>query len=146
MDVSQAFDKFNRKGLLTKTLFKPYLKNRLFRVKYEDEYSQLREIQAEVPQGSIMGPLLYVLYTSDKPEVAGMAMTILADDTAIFSVARTENEAKCNLQNALTSVLEWTRKLCQNMLTLLINQLCCTNTVCKYGKISWYDSGCEISL
>ena len=40
-------------------------------------------------------------------------MATFADDTAIFSVARTENKAKHNLQNALTSVsLEWTRKWC----------------------------------
>ena len=59
-----------------------------------------------------MGPLLYVLYTSDIPEITGTTMTIFADDTTILSVARTENEAKYNLQNALTSVLEQTRKLC----------------------------------
>ena len=55
LDVSQAFDKESHMGLLTKlntqlpraycTSFKSYLKNRLFRVKYEDEYFQLRKIQ-----------------------------------------------------------------------------------------------------
>ena len=39
-------------------------------------------------------------------------MATVADDAAILSVARTENEAKHKLQNALISVLEWTRKWC----------------------------------
>ena len=104
LDVSQAFDK----GLLSKlctqlqraycTLFKSYLSNRLFHFKYEKEYSKLIEIQAGIPKGSILGPLLYVFYTNDT----------FADDTAILSVATTENEAKYKLKNALTSVLEHT--------------------------------------
>ena len=81
-------------------------------MKYEDEYSQLRETQAGDPQGSIRGSLLYVLYISDIPKVAGTTMATFADDTAIFSVVRTENEAKHKLQNALTSALECSRKWC----------------------------------
>ena len=46
------------------------------------------------------------------PEVAGTTMATSADDTAILSVAGTENEVKHKLQNALTSVFEWTKKWC----------------------------------
>ena len=71
LDFSQEFDKVSYTGLLTKlsiqllkascTLFQSCLKNRLLRVKNEDEYFQLREIQ-EVSQLSILGKHLYVLY------------------------------------------------------------------------------------
>ena len=54
----------------------------------------------------------FIVYTSDIPEVAGTSMATFNDDTAVFTVASTENEAKHRLQNALTSVLEWTRKWC----------------------------------
>lgn len=120
LDVSQAFDKVCHTGLLTKLttqlprvyciLIKSYLENRLFRVKYEDEYSQLKQIKAGVPQGSILGPLLYLLYTSDIPELANTTMATFADDTAILSVASTEHESKQRLQQALNLVLEWTKK------------------------------------
>ena len=54
---------------------------------------------------------MYVLHTSDIP-VAETTMATFARDTVILSVARTENEAKHRLKNALTSVLEWIRKWC----------------------------------
>ena len=53
-----------------------------------------KNTKAIVPQGSILGPLLYVLYTSDIREVAETTMAIFADDTTILSIGRTENEAK----------------------------------------------------
>ena len=65
----------------------------LFRVKYE-KYCKLKEIQTGFPQGSILGPLLYVLQASDIPEFARTIMATSADDTVIFSIARSENEAK----------------------------------------------------
>lgn len=37
----------------------------MFRIKHEDEYSELKEIEAVVPQGSDLGPVLYMLYTCD---------------------------------------------------------------------------------
>lgn len=120
LDVSQAFDKVCHFGLLTKLatqlpkayceLIKSYLEDRLFRIKQEDAYSQLRNIQAGVPQGSILGPLLYLLYTSDVPESDNTIMATFADDTAILSVSETEEVAKRNLQKALNTVVEWTRK------------------------------------
>jgi hypothetical protein len=74
LDISQAFDKVWHKGLLYKLwlsfplnhfiLLKSYLTNRHFRVKVDNELSDILPIHAGVPQGSVLGPLLY---TSDLP-------------------------------------------------------------------------------
>lgn len=77
LDIAQAFDKVWHCGLEYKLerdlpkhhcqLLKSYISNRYFRVKYEDSYSELKEISAGIPQGSVLGPVLYLLYMSNIP-------------------------------------------------------------------------------
>lgn len=78
--------------------------------KQESEYSELGNITAGVYQGNILRSLLYVMYTSDIPEFSSTTMATFADNSAILSVARKENEAKTRLQHTQKSVIEWTRK------------------------------------
>jgi hypothetical protein len=58
----------------------------VFRVKQGDAYSELKEIKAGVPQGSVLGPILYVLYTSDLPDLGNSTVATSADNTAILAV------------------------------------------------------------
>ena len=79
LDVAQAFDKVWHKGLNYKLrtilpkqyaeILESYLAERFFRVKQGDSYSELMEIKAGVPQGSVLGPVLHLLYTSDLPNL-----------------------------------------------------------------------------
>ena len=46
-------------------ILESHLAGRFFRIKQGDAYSELKEIQAGVPQGSVLVPVLYLLYTSD---------------------------------------------------------------------------------
>jgi hypothetical protein len=74
-DAKQAFDKVCHNGLMTKLhmllpklygqILQFYISGRLFRIKQGSEYSRLKEIKAGVPQGSVLGSLLCLLYTYD---------------------------------------------------------------------------------
>lgn len=120
LDVAQAFDKVWHEGLIFKLrkllptyyvdVLSSYLSDRLFRIKQEEEYSTFREIKAGVPQGSILGPILYLLYTSDLPHLQDTTVATFADDTAIMAVGRNIDEATRKLQIASDAILEWTKK------------------------------------
>jgi retron-type reverse transcriptase len=92
MHISQAFDKVWHKGLLYKIrrslllnyflILKTYLSNRHFIVKVNIELTDLTPVNVGVPQGSDLGPLLYLLYTADLPTSPDFITAKFADDTA----------------------------------------------------------------
>jgi hypothetical protein len=95
LDISQAFDKVWHAGLVHKLrqalplnyflLLKSYLHNRHFRVKVGNDYSELKYIHAGVAQGSVLGPLLYLLYMADLPMSPRTFIATFADDTSILT-------------------------------------------------------------
>lgn len=120
LDVSQAFDKVWHEGLICKIkehlpgnmceLLQSYLAQRKFRVAFEDARSSFYNIQAGVPQGSVLGPTLYLLYTADIPRTPKTTLAVFADDTAILAVSDTQEEATRQLQEAVDKIMAWTRK------------------------------------
>lgn len=66
-------------------LLKSYLTGTFFRVNYQYEYSLLHSIRAGVPQGNLLGPVLYQSSTADLPMTAHTIVTTYAVDTAILS-------------------------------------------------------------
>ena len=64
-----------------------------FRVNQEKAYLELKEIKAGVPQGSVLGPSPYPLYTCDIPTIEIGTIATLADDTAILAVEETIEDA-----------------------------------------------------
>lgn len=120
LDVAQAFDKVWHEGLvhkLKKFLPKPYsdilesyISNRTFRIRQEEAYSELKQIKAGVPQGSVLGPVLYLLYTCDIPKLEDNIIATFADDTAIMAVGSTHEEAAVKVQKAMNKVYNWTTK------------------------------------
>lgn len=120
IDISQAFDKvwhdgliFKISGLLpenTHKLLQSYLSNRTFKVRSKDEFSSSRKISAGVPQGSILGPLLYIIYTADMPTNPNTHTSTFADDTAFVSINQNPNIASEHLQCHIYELENWLNK------------------------------------
>ena len=87
-----------------------YISERLFRLKQEDEYSDLKEIQAGVPQGCVLGPIVFLVYTSDLPVVENTVAAAFADDTALLTVDQDQEDSVGRLQLASNAVVDWTRQ------------------------------------
>jgi hypothetical protein len=67
----------------------------------ENEKSDLQPIKAGVPQGSVLGPTLYTLFTSDLPTSSNITTGALAYDTAILSVSKYPERAASDFQHHL---------------------------------------------
>jgi len=117
LDISQAFDKVWHERLLYKlSIFLPdnmyrilqsYLTNRYFRTKYKEAYLSIRQILAGVPQGSVLGPFLYLIYTADLPTLANSTTANFADDTANLTVHEDPTMAAHRLQMHLNKIQSW---------------------------------------
>lgn len=119
LDVAQAFDRVWHEGLYHKLqvllprqhsqLLVSYLSERHFRIKHEQAYSDLKEIKAGVPQGSVLGPILYLLYTSDIPVLEHETIATFADDTAVIAVGKNHEDAAEKLQASIDKINTWTK-------------------------------------
>lgn len=120
LDVKQAFDRVWHQGLLFKLktvlpapiylLIKSYLDKRSFYVRVGDENSVIRFIYAGVPQGSVLGPILYTIYTADMPTYEKTTIATYADDTAIIASDESPITASFYVQNELNLLQEWYEK------------------------------------
>lgn len=121
LDVEKAFDRVWHDGLLHKLaevqlpdcyvhLIASFLRCRSFCVRVDNHLSQERPVTAGVPQGSVLGPLLYSVYANDIPREPGVELSIFADDTAAYAVDRTPSFAARRLQRQLDKYAEWAAK------------------------------------
>ena len=117
LDVSQAFDKVWLDGLMfkiktslpesTHKLLKSYLYDRKFAVRCNTATSTVHTIEAGVPQGSVLGPTLYLIYTADIPTNSRLTVSTFADDTAILSRSRSPIQATAQLALYLIDIEKW---------------------------------------
>lgn len=122
LDISQAFDKVWHSGLQVKLkkllphpnyeFLKSYLTDRHFIVKQGTEYTDLYPIHSGVPQGSVLGPILYLLYTADLPTTRTTTVATYADDTAILASHTDPISASRNLQTNLNKIQQWLKTWC----------------------------------
>ena len=108
LDFSKAFDTVNHHMMLEKleyygirwsalAWFESYLANRQQYVTYNEVKSSCKTIKCDVPQGSILGPLLFLLYINDLANICKHTLPVLfADDTNLFNSGKdlTELHAK----------------------------------------------------
>ena len=117
MDIEKAFDKINRESLLHTIrqqfpekiyqIIKSYLSNRTFTVNIKDAYSEVKPIKAGDPQGSVLGPIFYTLYTANIPTTPNSKVFTFADDTAIIVRHTNPETAVTLLQEHTTKIEKW---------------------------------------
>jgi len=85
-----------------------FLSNRFQYVKVDKCYSSIFPFISGVPQGSVLGPLLFILYVNDICTLspAGVTIKLFADDTKLYTVFSDIISARC-LQNCLTAIFDW---------------------------------------
>ena len=93
IDLQKAFDTINHEILLKKLeaigfpdkcirWFRPYLYERIFFTEIENRLSDFRKVSCDVPQGSILGPLLFLIYVNERPQAVKSNLFLYADDTS----------------------------------------------------------------
>ena len=81
-----------------------FLSSRRQQVKVGGSLSQWAHVKSGVPQGSVLGPILFVLFINDMPNVITNTCRIFADDTKIFS-----NALNPSLQDDIGSLALWSK-------------------------------------
>jgi hypothetical protein len=84
-----------------------FLTDRKLKVLVEGEFSTPRKIEAWVPQGSVLAPILYSLYVKDTSAAAGTHLPLFVDDTCIYATEKHKRRVLCKLQRGLTAVKSW---------------------------------------
>ena len=142
LDCSKAFDSISRPLLLQKLekygikkgaleLIRSYLTNRTQRVKIGSTYSDHLPCHTGVPQGSILGPVLYIIYTNDVDVAIESWSSLYADDNNSMHRAKTLQEAMMKAQASLTRTEEWFRS----------NKVCVNGAKSKYIVVSRREQG-----
>ena len=88
-------------------MIESFLSNRSQRVVLNGQNSKWEKISAGVPQGSILGPLLFLIYINNISENLESNVKLFADDTSIFSVVFDPNLSAIKLNNDLLKIQQW---------------------------------------
>ena len=118
LDISKAFDKVWHQGILCKLisygvegslfcLIENYLENRNQRIIRHGQCSSWKNIASGVTHGSVLGPLLFLIYINELPNGIVSICKIFADDTSIFSKVFDKNSSENILNNDLSVISEW---------------------------------------
>ena len=140
IDLKKAFDTVNHSILLLKLYhygvrgkayewFQSYLSNRKQFVCVNGHDSDSFSLTCGVPQGSVLGPLLFLLYVNDLPNTSSLlTFHLFADDTNIYYSCKNLDDLESKLNHELKVVAEWLKS---NMLALSILK---TNFILFHSK------------
>ena len=117
LDFAKAFDSVPHERLIAKIeacgikepvsgWIRDFLVGRRQRVKVNGSLSSWAEVSSGVPQGSVLGPVLFVIFINDMPDVAKNICSMYADDTKLYGPIRNTKDHE-SLQNDLDKLVEW---------------------------------------
>jgi len=120
LDFAKAFDKFGQRWFVKKLRWygidgavnkwiESFLTCRSQRVVVEGASSDELEVTSGIPQGSVLGPCLFLYYINDIAEGLSSTVRLFADDTTIYMVVRNDRDAEA-LQKDLDLLCEWEDK------------------------------------
>ena len=119
IDLKKAFDtidhhillnKLQRYGICTRTLlwFSSYFLGRSQHVEVDKALSSPLDIASGVPQGSILGPLLFIVYINDMPSYIWFSQVLVLQTIQwCFFAAKTANELEASLNNDINRISSW---------------------------------------
>ena len=118
LDIHKAFDNVWHDSIIFKlkqngmsgnllNLLSNFLRNRKQRVGLNGQTSSWADVNAKVPQGSILGPLLFLIYINDLADGLSSNAKLFADDTSLFSVVHNANTTEKELNNDLVKINRW---------------------------------------
>ena len=118
IDLQKAFDTINHDILLRKMAslgfsnhsimwFQSYLSDRSFRVNIKNKYSSTAKIECGVPQGSILGPLLFLLYVNDMKQAVNCDLFLYADDSCLVYQHNDVSKIEQNLNKNFSDICDW---------------------------------------
>ena len=119
-DISKAFDRVWHKALIRKlyaigvrglllSWFKDYLANRIQAVVIKGKKSTYRDVSSGVPQGSVLGPLLFLIYINDIVKDIESTIKLFADDTSIYLNLDDPERRTLILNNDLARITNWAK-------------------------------------
>ena len=120
LDFKKAFDKVPHQRLLLKlkahgigmiNWIEKWLIDRRQRVVVDGEVSNWKSVLSGVPQGSVLGPILFLIYINDLDDDITSKMLKFADDTKVFRKIKSDADRQ-HLQDDLNKLIEWSEK-CQ---------------------------------
>ena len=120
LDFQKAFDKVPHRRLMLKinamgiigdvsNWIENWLKDRYQRVVLLGNCSRWIKVRSGVPQGSVLGPLLFLIYINDIDECVNSKLLKFADDTKIFSVVASQNDVD-KLRDDLENLCKWSNE------------------------------------
>ena len=119
LDFRRAFETINRKNLIVMLehygitgnslkWFQSYLQNRYQCVKFNDYCSDFLPNEYGVPQGSVLGPILFIIYINDiMKAITKSEIKLFADDTVLYCSGKCLNDVINSINHDLESLSEW---------------------------------------